>query len=375
MGSDASPDSDLIAKIYDSVCEPVLLAEVLPRIAGDIGCDALYFNCFRVLEHDGGRAVGIGDGTPDGSNRDFAENYLASDLRVPRLERAPPGLLLDDRQLISPAEERDSAFHIEFLPRYDLRYLLHAKLSSSPSVSSMVTCGQARGRGEFTERQRRLIAGYVTHFERAASLYLRLTDIQGRAALMSAAFDGLPLAGMVLDASGRLLFANARATDWLARGDGVALDKGRIAPRDSRAARLLERAIGQAYLPLRHHADQDNAASVIPIRRPSARPDYQIEVRPLPLRSAFRREAPAAAVLVFVIDPEARADRRARMLHTLYGLTPAETALALAVGSGVSLNDYAARRGVTVGTVRYQMKQVLAKTDCRRQGDLIRLLR
>lgn len=293
---------------------------------------------------------------------------------MPRLERAPRGLLLDDRQLISPAEERQSAFHNEFLPRYDLRYLVHAKLSSSPSVSSMVTCGQAGRRGEFTEPQRRLIAGYVTHFERAASLYLRLREVQGRAELMSAAFDGLPVAGMVLDASGRLLFANARATDWLASGDGVALSQGRIAPRDSRSAQLLERAIGNAALPRRHDGDQD-AASVILIRRPSARPAYQIEVRPLPLRSALRSEAAAAAVLVFVIDPEARADRRARMLHMLYGLTPAETALALAVGSGISLNDYAARRGVTVGTVRYQMKQVLAKTDCRRQGDLIRLLR
>lgn len=64
MGSDASPDSDLIAAIYDSVCEPVLLADVLRRVAGDVGCDALYFNCFQVLEHDGGRVVGIGDGVP-----------------------------------------------------------------------------------------------------------------------------------------------------------------------------------------------------------------------------------------------------------------------------------------------------------------------
>ncbi|HYN39596.1 MAG TPA: hypothetical protein VES39_10120, partial [Rhodospirillales bacterium] len=63
-----------------------------------------------------------------------------------------------------------------------------------------------------------------------------------------------------------------------------------------------------------------------------------------------------------------------RRLRRQYGLTPAETALALAVASGAALRDYADERGVTVGTVRFQMKQVLAKTECRRQADLVRLV-
>ena len=63
-----------------------------------------------------------------------------------------------------------------------------------------------------------------------------------------------------------------------------------------------------------------------------------------------------------------------RRLRRQYGLTPAETTLALAVAGGAALRDYAEERGVTVGTVRFQMKQVLAKTDCRRQTDLVRLI-
>ena len=48
--------------------------------------------------------------------------------------------------------------------------------------------------------------------------------------------------------------------------------------------------------------------------------------------------------------------------------------MAVAVAEGSPLRDYAEQRGVSVNTVRYQMKQILAKTDCRSQSDLVRLV-
>jgi DNA-binding CsgD family transcriptional regulator len=79
-------------------------------------------------------------------------------------------------------------------------------------------------------------------------------------------------------------------------------------------------------------------------------------------------------VFVLIHDPVREAQTAERRLRRHYGLTPAETALALAVAGGAALRDYADERGVTVGTVRFQMKQVLAKTECRRQTDLVRLI-
>ena len=54
------------------------------------------------------------------------------------------------------------------------------------------------------------------------------------------------------------------------------------------------------------------------------------------------------------------------------GLTAAEARLTSAFVSGVPLEEYAQRRGVGLGTVRFQMKQVLAKTGTNRQADLVR---
>ena len=58
----------------------------------------------------------------------------------------------------------------------------------------------------------------------------------------------------------------------------------------------------------------------------------------------------------------------------LYGLTPSEARVACAVASGESLESYASAHGISVSTVRWTMKQLLAKTGARRQADLVRIL-
>lgn len=59
--------------------------------------------------------------------------------------------------------------------------------------------------------------------------------------------------------------------------------------------------------------------------------------------------------------------------RTLLDLTPAEAALVATLAEGGTLDGHAQRRGVSLGTVRGQMKQVLAKTGTDRQADLVRL--
>ncbi len=84
------------------------------------------------------------------------------------------------------------------------------------------------------------------------------------------------------------------------------------------------------------------------------------------------RARPAA--VVFVSDPEQRQETPAALLQQLYGLTPAEARLAEAMAGGGPLKAAAERFGVTLGTVRIQLKAVFAKTGTRSQADLVRLL-
>jgi DNA-binding CsgD family transcriptional regulator len=44
------------------------------------------------------------------------------------------------------------------------------------------------------------------------------------------------------------------------------------------------------------------------------------------------------------------------------------------LAEGHALEEVASRRAVTINTARSQLKQVFAKTDTRRQGELVRLV-
>jgi DNA-binding CsgD family transcriptional regulator len=58
----------------------------------------------------------------------------------------------------------------------------------------------------------------------------------------------------------------------------------------------------------------------------------------------------------------------------LFGLTPAEACLAVALAGGKRLEDVAEERGVRMPTLRTQLPAVLDKTGTRRQADLMRLI-
>jgi len=72
---------------------------------------------------------------------------------------------------------------------------------------------------------------------------------------------------------------------------------------------------------------------------------------------------------VFVADP-ARTIQPGDVLRRLYGLTGAEAALATLLVNGRSPEDAAAELGVSIHTVRTQLKHVLGKTGARRQAEL-----
>ncbi len=367
---DAS-DPELIAAIYDAIADPIRLREVMGRFAGAMDCDAAYFK--MIDQVTGEIVVGVGGGMPEGSDQDYLENYLAGDVRVPRVNRAHRRVILDDRSLIDPTERRRSAFHNEFLPRYGLAHLLHVNISPSPRFGTIVTCAQGRPRDEFVEAQHQTFSAYLPHFERSGALRLRMRQLGGQAALMSAVFEGLPTAGLILDAAGHVLFANAAARRLLAAADGLAIHAGKLVTSHGQGTRQIEQGVRQA-LPSTNTGAGEPDGTVVGIGRLSGRPHYRLEFRPLPTWSGVRGEDASAAVLAFVHDPAQIDPLPETFLRSRYGLTAAEAALAVAVANGTILRAYAERRCVSINTVRYQMKQILGKTDCRSQADLVRLV-
>ena len=100
-----------------------------------------------------------------------------------------------------------------------------------------------------------------------------------------------------------------------------------------------------------------------------------LSVLVVPLRAGERPvfdRAPMA--MVCVTDLEAGVNLPEQKLRDLFGLTQAETRLALALFEGATPKQAAARFGVSLNTAHVQLAHIFDKTGANRQVDLMRLM-
>jgi DNA-binding CsgD family transcriptional regulator len=81
-----------------------------------------------------------------------------------------------------------------------------------------------------------------------------------------------------------------------------------------------------------------------------------------------------AAVAIFIADPESGRIHDPEVLGAMYSLTHSEAELVRLLATGMSLEEAAEGRGVSVNTARSHLKHVFAKTGTSRQGELVRLV-
>jgi DNA-binding CsgD family transcriptional regulator len=113
--------------------------------------------------------------------------------------------------------------------------------------------------------------------------------------------------------------------------------------------------------------------TVVQLFRPSGSKPFEVLVSPLPPHSSLRCGGKAAAA-VFITDPEEEVALDSRALHELFGLTPAEIRLCIALVQRKTVEEYAHDAGISSNTARTHVKRIYSKTGVRRQSELVRLL-
>lgn len=81
-----------------------------------------------------------------------------------------------------------------------------------------------------------------------------------------------------------------------------------------------------------------------------------------------------SSIMVLLCDTACVSESQWKAFQKLFGLTAAELRLCLALADGLSLAEFEEKYGVTINTVRNQLKSIFGKTNTRRQGDLVRLI-
>lgn len=228
-----------------------------------------------------------------------------------------------------------------------------------------------------------LISQLIPHLRVAIENSRKLESSAFFRSVHSALVDSRTDPAFVLDSRLRVVHANPPGTEVLRR------ERGFHAAVNSQIILLDERA----------HEDLISACEAFAKRKltnfenPEAKPMPQIirfrvagEQDPnvlfvLPLNRAFEffntpvtADACNGALFAVVKYRSQKAEVRHELIKSIFELTNAETSMITALVDGKSLQQYAQQSQTAIGTVRWHLKNVMSKTNCKSQTELIRLI-
>lgn len=284
---------------------------------------------------------------------------------APRLQ---PGIIVTNGMVVPTSEFRRSEFYDGWARPQGLCSPITLVLHRQGPAYCPLTLVRRDGAGEAEAKDLALLERLSAQLQRAFRTSRQLAAQQQCGAALNEALDHLASAVVLLDANGRLTYANPAAERLAETHRAVVLTRHRtLAACGRQADAALQTAI-RAVL-----AAPGRRVLDVPISQPSGRPLCATVMALSHSVADGLMGAPAA--LIMIREPDAfshcaAAERAAR----IYGLTPAETRLLATILDGRGLGAAAIRLGIGRATAQTQLNGIFGKTGARRQGEVIGLV-
>lgn len=354
----------LIGLVYDGLLEDKPWNALLDALRRQFGANYASLTIRLPSAEDRGLVVFAGEARPH-----IHALYSSSLYAVDPFVNLPRDTVVMLEELIDEREWLASVIYRDFLEPLQVRYMMGADIRSDDGREREFRLRLSRPpqSGPFSETERALCGLLLPHLKRALRLYAHLDRVESACRLYVGTLERMGIGSILLDEAGGICRINRAAEAILAEGDSLQLHNGMleaVAPRDDRR---LWRLIKQAAA----GRNGSGLVEAIALDRGGQPGGLSVLVRSIPLAAEAGR---AAAVELILRDSSRPAQPSEPLLRQLYQLTPAEAALAVLLGEGLTLEETAARLGISRNTARSHLRAVFAKTGVKRQTALVQLL-
>lgn len=359
-------DSDTMTDlIYAAALDESLWVTVMNRLADLIGGGASAFVRKNVTT---GQGRGIFSRIDPAAFSEYFGHYAQRNPLAASMDGRGAGAVLIDWQSVPKAELMRSDYYNGFLLPHDMHGVLGLVLWREQDDVAVMSLTCTPRHGEFQTDDAARLMRFMPHLRRAVEFSRRLPAGSPLAAELSPVIETWPEALFLVDASGRLRYANRAAESILRRQDGLTVVQGRLTAPEPSAARRLQIAIRAASLP-----DATVAGSNIPLlRAPEQRPYAALVMPARGERGLLGTET--SGVILMVVDLDAPRHPPAAALTEIFGLSRAQAAVASLLADGRDPKEISESLGLSPHTVRRHLADIMARTETNRQAELVRLV-
>ncbi len=279
--------------------------------------------------------------------------------RVCLLEKAHSAFLTELDYWTEDELEKNEIYQEFFYPR-DLGWSAGTGLVMPTGDHIVVSVERNHERGPIEESYIELLNSLRPHLARASMIAARM----GLQTATSAkdAFSKLSVPVILLDLNG----VGVECSDDAAQMSGIVRwgANERVVLKDNDANEMLQASLASL--------DKRSAVQSFAIKDVDGRPTHVAHIVPIS-GSAHDIFAKGYALLVFnPLDNKIRPS--ADLLRSLFDLTAAEASVARELGAGVSVEKIAEEGGVSINTVRTQIRKIIEKTGCNRLPEVVSLI-
>lgn len=361
--------SQLIADIYDAALEPGTWPQVLRQC-----CEFVGGHGSTLFAHDNAR--------PHATlfynyNNDpkflqlYVEKYVHMNPLMPAITFRDVGQVVTQSDLISDADLHPTRFYREFQVPQGVTDGMFVNLEKSGTSNVMMSVIASEETGIFDEPKRRRLSLLVPHVRRAVVIGHLLAGHEAEKAALANALGKVASAVFLVDASGRIAFANEPAMRMTHDGAMLRNDNGVLAAAAPTVNLALRDAFSRA-----HDGDAalGSAGLAIPLKGSA---DERWLAHVLPLTSGSRRRqgaAHSAAAAVFVRKTGFDTKSPLEVISGIYTLTATEVRVLQGIVEIGGVPQIAEALGVGEATIRTHLRSLFTKTGVNRQADLVKLV-
>jgi len=296
------------------------------------------------------------------TRNELVEDYLGVESILSAFESGHE--VVAEAPILSSSEPGRGQVNSKFADQFRPRWIAAAALAGAGPSSVILTLVRGTNTKAFSPREIEALREILPHLREAGSLALRIAGVHHEGIL--GAFATIGSGVLLLDWKGRVLRTNSKAEALMS--GALTISDGFLKADAGECDAALQKFVFCGLARPSHSAE---AKDVVAIARPGRAP-LLIYLASLPISAhdLFRR----ARCVLTIVDPDASRLPAASNLRKIFGLTSSEAAIATELCLGRDLEEIAAMRQVTPGTLRVQLKTLMHKTGTRRQSELVALL-
>ncbi len=360
-------------RLYEALHDGTGLLGAAQDLADRLGASSHAIHQVRYRNGRPAASISAGRGGIAGAPmEEYARFWVKHDPWARAGAALPTGVHNIDRHVSPEALARSRIWNEWGRPNDAAFHALGVVLRREEGFSSGLYFHRRAGQVPFAAGEEALAEAMLPHLRRvfaAEAVLAPARDAAGPA--MRAGLDALT-DGVVLLGTGRqLAFANRAVQAMAAQADGLAIaELGGLDTPDPKSRHALWRATTAALAALEGQVGLLPFAGSLAVPRPSGGAPWLVRAVPVARTDPADGLGGFRGVMLLVTDGEHRTKPNAALLGRLYELSPAEAALAAALGSGRSVAEYAAQRRISVATARHHLAAIRRKTGCRSLADL-----